>query len=102
MYIEIRKPGVTDGSSVLDVGTIIEYPNAVAQTLIKGGYATEIATKDNDELTPEIATKKLGKLKVDELIGFAVDYGVEIADGANKADIIAAIVDADVYADILG
>lgn len=40
MKIIIAKPGVTDGSSVLDVGTAIEFPEKVAENLINGGYAT--------------------------------------------------------------
>lgn len=103
MKIKIIKPGVTDASSVLEVGAVVEYPDAVAASLIKGGYAE--ATEGNGgsgELTPETAAKKLNKYKIDELIAFTVEHGVEIADGANKSEIIDAIIAANVYADILG
>lgn len=100
MKIKIIKPGVTDASSVLEVGAVVEYPDAVAASLIKGGYAE--ATEGNGELTPETAAKKLNKYKVDELIGFAVDHGVELKDDATKAEIVDALIKAEVYAEILG
>lgn len=103
MKIKIIKPGVTDASSVLEVGAVVEYPDAVAASLIKGGYAE--ATESNGgsgELTPETAAKKLNKYKVDELIGFAVDHGVELKDDATKAEIVDALIKAEVYAEILG
>lgn len=103
MKIKIIKPGVTDASSVLEVGAVVEYPDAVAKDLIKGGYAE--ATKGNGgsgELTPETAAKKLNKYKLDELIGFAVDHGVELKDDATKAEIVDALIKAEVYAEILG
>lgn len=106
MFVKIIKPGVTDGRSVLDVGAVVEYPDAVAENLIKGGYATEDKAPNggngDGELTPETAAKKLNKYKVEELIAFTVEHGVEIADGANKSEIIDAIIAANVYADILG
>lgn len=100
MKIKIIKPGVTDASSVLEVGAVVEYPDAVAASLIKGGYAE--ATEGNGELTPETAAKKLNKYKIDELIGFAVDHGVELKDTATKAEIVDALIKAEVYAEILG
>lgn len=103
MKIKIIKPGVTDASSVLEVGAVVEYPDAVAASLIKGGYAE--ATEGNDgsgELTPETAAKKLNKYKVDKLIGLAVDHGVELKDDATKAEIVDALIKAEVYAEILG
>lgn len=100
MKIKIIKPGVTDASSVLEVGAVVEYPDAVAASLIKGGYAE--ATEGNGELTPETAAKKLNKYKIDELIGFAVDHGVELKDDATKAEIVDALIKAEVYAEILG
>ena len=103
MKIKIIKPGVTDASSVLEVGAVVEYPDAVAASLIKGGYAeaTE-GNSGNGELTTETAAKKLNKYKVDELIGFAVDHGVELKDDATKAEIVDALIKAEVYAEILG
>ena len=100
MKIKIIKPGVTDASSVLEVGAVVEYPDAVAASLMKGGYAE--ATEGNGELTPETAAKKLNKYKIDELIGFAVDHGVELKDDATKAEIVDALIKAEVYAEILG
>ena len=103
MKIKIIKPGVTDASSVLEVGAVVEYPDAVAASLIKGGYAE--ATEGNGgsgELPPETAAKKLNKYKIDELIGFAVDHGVELKDDATKAEIVDALIKAEVYAEILG
>lgn len=103
MKITIIKPGVTDASSVLEVGAVVEYPDAVAKNLIKGGYAEATDGKGgNDELTPETAAKKLNKYKIDELIGFAVDHGVELKDDATKAEIVDALIKAEVYAEILG
>lgn len=107
MFIKIIKPGVTDGSSVLDVGTVVEYPDAVAESLVNDGYAVATGDDSTDngdsgDLTPETAAKKLNKFKVDKLVALAIEHGVEVADDATKADIIAAIIAADVYADILG
>lgn len=103
MKIKIIKPGVTDASSVLEVGAVVEYPDAVAASLIKGGYAETTDGKGgSDELTPETAAKKLNKYKIDELIGFAVDHGVELKDDATKAEIVDALIKAEVYAEILG
>lgn len=106
MKIKIIKPGVTDASSVLEVGAVVEYPDAVAASLIKGGYAEATegngGNGGNGELTPETAAKKLNKYKVDELIGSAVDHGVELKDDATKAEIVDALIKAEVYAEILG
>lgn len=41
MKVQIIKPGVTDGGSVLDVGAVVDYADAVAASLIKDGYAVE-------------------------------------------------------------
>lgn len=45
MKITIIKPGVTDGRSVHEVGSTVDFPDTVAKNLIKNGYAAEIEQK---------------------------------------------------------
>ena len=53
MKVIITKPGVTDGSSVLEVGTSVDFPAQVAEGLINGGYATAEKTTKAANDTPK-------------------------------------------------
>ena len=57
MKVIITKPGVTDGNSILEVGTAIECPEKVAEGLIYGGYATAEKAEEAVEGVADAAEK---------------------------------------------
>ncbi len=66
MLIQITKPGVTDASSILDVGATVDYPENVAKSLITGGYAKAVEkggkpATAKDDSDAEKGTKKATK-----------------------------------------
>lgn len=111
MKIQITRPGVTDGYSFLDVGTVVEYPQSDAERLITEGYAQAVGTTavadtvdidDNTESNAEAAVKALNKLKLDKLIALAIEHDIEVAPDAKKADVVTAIIESGKSGEVLG
>lgn len=101
MKIEIIKDGVTDHSSVLDVGAVIELDDVNATSLIKAEYATAVE-QEADGLTAEEMAKKLDDAyKADALKEAATAAGVLFEPGATKAVVVAAVIEAGKYADLM-
>lgn len=104
MKIEIIKDGVTDHSSVLDVGAVIELDDVNAASLIKAEYAiaAEDTQEDPGELTAEQMAKNLDDAyKADALKEAAVAAGVAFDDKATKGAVVAAVIEAGKYAALM-
>lgn len=102
MKIRITKPGVTDHSSILDVGTVIEIDDKNGASLVASEYAEAVEEAKQEDPTAEEMTKALDKkFKADELKAAATEVGVEFAQDATKAEVIVAVIEADKYADIM-
>ncbi|MEG1083974.1 MAG: hypothetical protein RSE04_05990 [Hydrogenoanaerobacterium sp.] len=101
MKVEIIKDGVTDQSSVLDVGTIIDLADVNAASLIKAEYAIAVE-QETDDLTVEEMTKKLDEAyKADTLKEAAIAVGVSFEPNATKATVVAAVIEAGKYVDLM-
>lgn len=101
MKIEIIKDGVTDHSSILDVGAVIELDDVNAASLIKAEYAIAVE-QEADDLTAEKMAKKLDDTyKADALKEAATAAGVSFEPGATKAVVVAAVIEAGKYADLM-
>lgn len=104
MKIEITKDGVTDHSSILDVGAVIELDDVNAASLVKAEYA--IAAEDTREDPGELTTEQMAKnldyaYKADALKEGAVVAGVKFDDKATKGAVIAAVIEAGKYAALM-
>ena len=106
MKIQITRPGVTDGYSFLDVGTVADYPQSDAERLIAEGYAVAHAVdadgNDSTEDDTATAVKALNKLKLDKLIALAIEHDIEVAPDAKKADVVTAIIESGKSGEVLG
>lgn len=106
MIIKIIKEGVTFGPSVLDVGTETKIDEASGLRLIKDGWAelVEVIEPPADDTTPtyEEMTEALDSLyKADDLKTKAKELGVEFDAKATKGDVIAAVIEAGKYDDLV-
>ena len=113
MKVRVTKVGVTEGRSIVPVDTEIDLDAKSAQALIDGDYAVTVEVEDDpgngggvggntEQPTPEAMTKALDKAyKADELKTAAKAAGVEFADDANKGAVIAAVIEAGKYADLV-
>lgn len=101
MKVKIIKEGVTFGRSLLDIGVVLEVEETSGNALIENGYAE--ATKTNTEGTTaeEMAKTLDDKYKVDDLKTAAKEAGVEFDTKATKAEVIAAVLEANKYADLM-
>lgn len=100
MKVRITKTGVTDNSSILEVGAVIEIDELNGNSLIAGEYAE--AVEEASEPTAEEMAKALDKkYKADELKAAAANAGVEFAQDANKAEVVSAVIEAGKYADLM-
>ena len=108
MKIEIVKTGVTDHSSLLDVGTVIEIDDKNGASLIAGGYAVAVEVEDDEEdeggKTPtfeEMAKALDKKFNAENLKAAATAVGVAFPADAKKSDVVAAVINAGKYADLM-
>lgn len=101
MKIKITQAGVTDHNSLLDVGTVIELDDRNAVSLIESGHAEALESK-----TPKLTVDEMAKTldtayKSDELKAAATKAGVVFDIKVTKADLIAIIIAAGKYADLV-
>lgn len=101
MKIEIVKTGVTDQSSLLDVGTVIEIDDKNGASLIAGGYAEKVETEDETPTFEEMAKALDKKYNADDLKTAATAVGVAYATDAKKSEVAAAVIEAGKYADLM-
>lgn len=100
MKVRITKTGVTNNSSILEVGTVIEIDELNGKSLIAGEYAE--AVEEVQEPTVEEMAKALDKkYKADELKEAAAKAGAEFAQDANKAEVISTVIESGKYADLM-
>lgn len=93
MKVEIVKTGVTDHNNVVEVGEVMDYPEADAKRLIEAGYAE--AVEEAVDPAEEIRKALDGKYKAGELVEKGKELGMTLAEGITKKDLIAAIIEAD-------
>lgn len=106
MKVQVTKIGVTEGRSDIPVGMVIELDDKNAHALVSEGYATMIEEQPSEGQgnppTPEAMTKALDKaFRADDLKAAAKAVGVEFADDANKATVIAAVITAGKYDNLM-
>lgn len=104
MKVKIIKEGVTFGRSLLDIGAVLEVEDKSGNALIENGYAEEIEAAElgtNDPTAEEMAKALDEKYKVDDLKTAAKEAGVEFDAKATKAEVIAAVLEANKYADLM-
>lgn len=102
MKVRITKAGVTDHGSLLEVNAVIEIDDKNGASLIVGDYAEAVEEDEHVEPTANDMAKTLDKkYKADELKAAATAVGVEFAEGANKGDVVVAIIAAGKYADLM-
>lgn len=106
MKIQVTKIGVTEGRSEIPVGMVIELDDKNALALVSEGYAMMIEEQPSEGQgnppTPEAMTKSLDKaFRADDLKAAAKAAGVVFADDATKATVIAAVLTAGKYDDLM-
>lgn len=102
MKVTILKQGVTDHNSLLEVGAVIEIDDRNGASLIAGGYAEAVEGDEDAEPTAEEMAKALDKkYNADELKAAATAAGVTYADNAKKGEVVAAIIEAGKYAELM-
>ena len=103
MKICITKLGVTDHGSILEVGTITEIDDRNGASLVAGGYADAVEDEPgHDDPTAEEMAKALDKkYNAEDLKAAATAAGVEYAANAKKSEVVAAVLEAGKYADLM-
>ena len=103
MKVEIIKGGVTDSNSLLDVGMEIVLDDKNAASLIKDGYAKAVEEETPDGPTIEEMTAALDAkyAEAKDIKAAAESVGVAFATNATKAAVIAAVIEAGKYADLM-
>lgn len=105
MRIKILKDGVTFGPSVLDVGMETEIDEVSGLRLVKDGWAeiVEVEPPAGDEIPSyDEMVKALDDLyKADDLKTKAKELGVEFEAKATKAEVIASVIEAGKYDDLV-
>lgn len=104
MKIRILKEGVTFDTSVLDVGTETEVDETSGLRLIEDGWAELIEVEPADDDIPsynEMVEAIDGLYKADDLKAKAKEMGVDFDAKATKGDVIANLIEAGKYADLV-
>lgn len=101
MKVKIIKEGVTFGRSLLDIDTVLEVEDTSGNALIENGYAEAVKPNTDGPTAEEMAKALDDKYKVDDLKTVAKEAGVEFDAKATKAEVIAAVLEANKYADLM-
>lgn len=105
MKIKILKEGVTFGPSVLDVGMETVVDEASGLRLIEDDWAELVETVEppaDDIPSYDEMVKALDDLyKADDLKAKAKELGVEFDAKATKAEVIASVIEAGKYEDLV-